>query len=109
MRTRALRRAPPAAGPAVATSSGLRWNLAATRLAMGHLVRHRLLRRRMALRCGGGELTRCRVVALLLPQVSTSNAVVAPEVRVQTDAPLVWTTQLHFDAAAQQAAAASRT
>ena len=36
---RLLRRALPAAGPAVATSSGLRWDLAATRLAMGELVR----------------------------------------------------------------------
>ena len=54
LRMRALTNtcAPPAAGPAVATSSGLRWDLAATRLAMGHLVRHRLLRRKLALRCG---------------------------------------------------------
>ena len=101
MRTRALRRAPPAAGPAVATSSGLRWNLAATRLAMGELVRHRL-RHRLA-----RAVPLCNNAAA--PQVSTSNCVVAAEVIVQTDAPLVWTTQLHFDAAAQQAAAASRT
>jgi hypothetical protein len=32
--------------------------------------------------------------------VSTSNAIVAHEVTVETDAPLVWTTQLHFADAA---------
>ena len=30
--------------------------------------------------------------------MSTSNAIAAAEVRVETDAPLVWTTQLHFAA-----------
>ncbi len=31
-------------------------------------------------------------------QVSTSNAIVAEEVHIETDAPIVWTTQLHVRA-----------
>ena len=34
----------------------------------------------------------------LLQQVSTSNAIVADEVHIETDAPVVWTTQLHMRA-----------
>lgn len=55
-----------------------------------------------------GELVRCEGCGGCEPsadapgaQVSTSNCVVADEVRIDTDAPLVWTTQLHFAADAE--------
>lgn len=53
----------PLAQPATASSRGLRWNLAATRMAFGGLI-------------------------------STSNRLEAGEVWVETDQPLVWTTQV---------------
>ncbi|EFN53214.1 hypothetical protein CHLNCDRAFT_11702, partial [Chlorella variabilis] len=54
----------PCAGPAVASSRGLRWNLADMEMRFGGLV-------------------------------STSNLIAEDEVYVESDADLVWTTQLH--------------
>lgn len=75
------------------TSHGLKWDLDATRLAMGGLVRVRSatrLRQRQR-----RAVTAHARVCVVATQVSTSNAVVAEEVVVETDAPLIWTTQLH--------------
>ena len=60
--TRAARGLPPA-GAAIASSRGLQWELAGTRLAVGGLV-------------------------------SSSNRALGDGVRVETDAPLVWTAEL---------------
>ncbi|KAG2481966.1 hypothetical protein HYH03_019073 [Edaphochlamys debaryana] len=87
----------PMAGPATASSTGLRWNLAGTRLEVGGLV------------SSSNAFDKRAGAALAGPAAAGSDANSTPgpgseaeaealvEVEVVTDAPLLWTTEVHSE------------